>query len=131
MTIKHAVIVTGDRNWRDYDAVGRAMGAFPDGTLFIHGNAVGADQCCDEMASKLGYPRMRCPYFSHLGRAGGPVRNQYMLEMLLALRAAGASVCVLGFHDDIENSRGTKDMLKRAKRAQVPRKFYRHKESDV
>jgi hypothetical protein len=125
--IKHAVIITGDRDWKDMDAVGRRMGAFPEGTLFIHGNATGADFCCDEMATRLGYPKVRMPYFSHLGRAGGPVRNQYMLEILLALQLAGVEVKVLAFHDHIEESKGTADMLRRAKKAGIKRRLVKHR----
>ena len=125
-SIKHAVLVTGDRNWHDQDLVGAKMGAFPDGTLFIHGNAVGADQCCDEEASRMGYPRVRVPYFSHLGRAGGPVRNKYMLEILLALGQAGAEIEVLAFHDNIFRSKGTKHMLQIAGKAGVKRRLVKH-----
>lgn len=127
VVIKNAVLVTGDRNWKDYALVGRKMGAYPPGTLFLHGNAVGADQCCDEQCSSMGYPRMRMPYFAHLGRAGGPVRNRYMLEILLALQAAGTEVEVLGFHDNIRESKGTRDMLTRAKKAGVKAKLVRHR----
>lgn len=125
--IKNAVIVTGDRNWHDEDAVGTAMGAFPPGTLFLHGNAVGADQCCDEMASSMGYPRARFPYLSYLGRAGGPARNRQMLEVLLALKAAGADIMVLAFHDNLSESKGTKDMCLRARKAGVRVRLFRHK----
>jgi hypothetical protein len=46
------------------------------------------------------------------GRAAGPIRNQQML-------AEGKPDLVLAFHDDIDGSRGTKDMVNRARRAGV------------
>ena len=105
-----------------------AMAKFPEGTLFIHGNATGADECCDEMASRLGYPRLRVPYFGFLGRSGGPVRNRYMLDVLLALMETGTEVAVEAFHDDLTKSKGTLDMVKRAKKAGVKVTLHRHKE---
>lgn len=126
--IKNAVIISGDRKWTDMELVGRVMGRFPEGTLFIHGNAAGADLCCDEQASKMGYPRVRMPYFAFLGKAGGPVRNQAMLDILLALYLAGAKITVIGFHDNIRESKGTRDMLTRSKKAGVPTKLVRHQE---
>jgi hypothetical protein len=124
--IKKSVIVTGDRNWHDRDAIGRQMGACLPGTLFIHGNAMGADNCCDEEASAMGYPRIRVPYFSHLGRAGGVVRNEYMLQILLGLQALGADIEVMAFHDNITESKGTKDMVKRAKKAGMKVRLFKH-----
>lgn len=47
----------------------------------------------------------RCP-------AAGPRRNQQMLD-------EGKPLLVLAFHDDIKSSRGTKDMVSRAKRAGI------------
>lgn len=47
------------------------------------------------------------------GRAAGPIRNQQMLD-------EGKPDAVLAFHNDLTNSRGTADMLARARKAKIP-----------
>lgn len=130
--IRYAVLVTGDRNWSDGEAIGQRMGAMPEGTLFIHGNATGADYWCDEMASQLGYPRARVPYCAWMGAAGGPFRNAVMLQMLLGLGALGTKIEVWAFHDDLYgltangHKRGTKDMVDQAKKEGLKVRHYKH-----
>ena len=48
--------------------------------------------------------------------AAGPIRNQEMLD-------SGVDF-VVGFHDDIENSKGTKDMLKKCAKAGIPGRLF-------
>jgi hypothetical protein len=46
------------------------------------------------------------------GRAAGPIRNQQMLE--------AKPDRVFAFHEDLEHSKGTGDMVRRARKAGVP-----------
>ena len=65
-----------------------------------------------EVARSLGFIVEPYPAdWSQYGRAAGPIRNQQMLDSGVQL--------VLAFHDHIETSKGTQDMLRRAQRAGV------------
>lgn len=51
------------------------------------------------------------------GKKAGYIRNQQMLD-------EGKPDIVLAFHNDLENSRGTKDMIARAQKAGIPVQVY-------
>lgn len=127
MKLNRLIVVTGDRNWGDFELVATKMASEPNSTIFMHGNATGADQCCDEGCSSMGYPRMRVPYIGKLGRAGGPVRNDAMKQVAVALQTAGWEVEVWAFHDDMPHSEGTKDMVVRCRKAGLKVRAFRHK----
>ena len=118
--MKRAVLITGQRTFSDGARVTRELAKLADATVVIHGEAPGADTLADLAAIELGLPRVRVPYFRHLGRAGGPVRNRVMLEILLGLKATGYAVQVIAFFDNPAASRGTKNMVEQAKAANVP-----------
>lgn len=59
-------------------------------------------------------------------RAAGPIRNQAMLEVLL--KTPCDHRLVKAFHDDLTNSRGTRDMVRRARKAGIRVQHYRHKD---
>jgi len=106
-------LVCGDRRWKHGAApiieALRQYGA----TSVIHGAAKGADTCGDFAAKTLRLPVQSFPAeWDRHGKAAGPIRNQRMLT-------EGKPDLVLAFHDDIEGSKGTKDMVARATRAGV------------
>lgn len=121
------ILVTGDRNWRSFEVVAARLeevveeywresdGA--DGVTIIHGDARGADTCADHAAQLL---NLAIEYYPALwdehGRAAGPIRNQQMLD-------SGVDY-VVGFHNDISNSRGTRDMLRRCVNAEIPGRLF-------
>ena len=79
----------------------------------VHGAARGVDSIADSHARRLGLEVRPHPAdWDKYHRAAGPIRNREMLEERPNLVAA--------FHDDIVNSKGTKDMLKQARRAGIP-----------
>lgn len=106
------LLITGDRDWSDYEAVLRVVEKLRP-SVVIHGAArgtdtfagVAADALCIEVES---YPAR----WKEFGRAAGPIRNQAMLDL-------GQPDLVVYFHDDLERSRGTRDMVNRARRAAV------------
>lgn len=126
------VLATGDRAWDDLPTVARIVDRFPLNTVFVHGYADGLDCCVDVVASALGYRTIKCPsHWNHkckrwieihgpcpddckkiCGRPAGVLRNKWMLETY-------HPTSVIGFHNDILSSTGTKDMLKRAMRANI------------
>lgn len=132
-----AVIVTGTReaHHREWEgAVSAALG-YDHGLTLIHG-ACGCDAGIDHTPESMrGIDRIAHVYgtsagftvlpmpaaWGRLGKAAGPVRNGRMLDVLRALGDCGYEIAVLAFHDDIDrSSRGTKNMIARARLARVP-----------
>lgn len=109
------VLITGDRKWDDPEPIEAMVdGLDPERDLVIEGECVGADLLGKEVAlswciSVEGYPAKWDEY----GKAAGVIRNQQMLD-------EGKPDVVWAFHDDLKNSKGTKDMVKRALKARLP-----------
>jgi len=107
------VLVCGDRNWRDASVIARRLKELPSGSTIIHGAARGADYFGGAEAEFLGfYVRTYPAQWERYGRAAGMRRNQQMLD-------EEAIDLVLAFHADIEHSKGTKDMVTRARKANI------------
>lgn len=122
------VLVTGDRNYTDVETIGGALervqvmwnepgehiGNYP---TIIHGGATGADTIAQVLAEWMGFPTEGyAADWKRYGRAAGPIRNQQMLD-------TGVDLC-LAFHNDLENSKGTLDMVTRCQEAGVPVRLY-------
>jgi YspA, cpYpsA-related SLOG family len=120
------VLICGDRNWTDYDLIVRTLeglgASAPLGHTVIDGVARGADSLGNRAAMTL-WPRinhMRFPAdWRKFGKAAGPIRNRQML-------ATGRPDLVLAFHDDLEHSKGTADMVRIARQAGVPVRVVTH-----
>lgn len=107
------ILVCGDRHWSDDELVRKALRAFPDAVV-IEGEAPGADRIARRVALELGYAVHAYPaQWAHFGKAAGPVRNALMLK-------DGKPDLVIAFHDSLETSKGTKDMVTRARSKGVP-----------
>src|SRR6267142_4007175 len=111
------VLVCGDRYWLNSkvieDQLRRFTGSKPDAHV-IHGCANGADTIGGNIAFRMGFEVHEFPaQWKVYGLAAGPIRNQRMLD-------EGRPDLVLAFHNDIANSKGTKDMIKRARKAGIP-----------
>ena len=91
---------------------------FKAGDVLVHGCARGADQMAADLATGIegvtieGYPANWATYH----RAAGPIRNQQMLDSGVDL--------VLAFHSDISKSKGTADMLNRARKAGIKTELF-------
>ena len=123
------VLVTGDRNWRNATRIagvldmilGEAWDFYgePDMNTLIEGEAMGADiitAVCWELAFPT-WPIERYPANWKLhGPAAGPIRNKQMFD-------TGVEY-VLGFHNDIASSKGTKDMLKQCAKGGIPGRLF-------
>lgn len=117
------VLVCGDRNWQDEDIIDIVISGlaaeWDRGVEVIHGACRGADALAAESAElsrDSGKPVVVKPFpadWAKHGRKAGPIRNEQMLK-------EGRPNLVIAFHDDVLASKGTKDMLERAKRAGVP-----------
>lgn len=123
--IVRVVIVCGDRNWLDRRPIRRLLESLDAGeqTVIITGGAAGADTIAFEESITFGHRniKMDAPWRFH-GKRGGPIRNGWMLDILLTLQHRHPSaVCeVHAFHDHIAASKGTADMLGRARTAGIP-----------
>lgn len=121
------ILVCGDRNYTDRDGLWAVLDGFrreTDGTLtIIEGGARGADQLASEWTEGKLHQGVRHLTFpanwNKYGKAAGPIRNQQMLD-------EGKPDLVLAFHDDFENSKGTRDMVKRAQKAGVMTRVFDH-----
>jgi hypothetical protein len=115
------VLVCGDREWTDVALVEEVL-VIVGATLVIEGGASGADECARYVAEGVtGQPSRRIDAdWKRFGKPAGPLRNQKMLHEHPDIG--------LAFHDHIERSKGTKDMLDRLRRARVPHLLITHHE---
>ncbi len=139
------ILVCGDRDWTDrkyiYDVLDYTVASFARNgdpvEKLIEGEAVGADEFAGDWAEERGVSILtRKPWipvrpyrlyskainegrergfpalWDKNGRSAGPRRNQEMFDV-------GQPVSILAFHNDIENSIGTKHMISIAQKAGV------------
>lgn len=109
------VLVTGDRNWDDLEAMAERLSFLPSRSVIVEGEAPGADTMARLIGEQLGFEVRKYPAdWAKYKRAAGPIRNQQMLD------SEGPFDLVIAFHKDLRTSKGTLDMVKRALRAGVP-----------
>lgn len=111
------VLICGSRNWIDERVIEREIRKHrKEIKLIIHGGARGADTLAGMIAHQLRIPVKVFPaQWKRFGRGAGHIRNQQMLD-------EGKPDQVWAFTEDLRSSRGTKDMVHRATKAQV---YYR------
>lgn len=112
------VLICGDRHWTDRFLISMVLNTLPADAVIIHGAAPGADTIAGNIAREMGlrvepYP---AEWDKH-GHAAGPIRNQQMLD-------EGKPTEVHAFHSDLKKSKGTKDMVRRARTAGLPVAIY-------
>lgn len=128
------VIVCGDRHYADekyvWDRLDEQDRRQPGGlTYVIDGTAAGADTFGFNWRTyrQRGGARF-APHWRHtkdcepscqrpVGKRAGVLRNQQMLD-------EGRPDLVIAFHNDIGQSRGTRDMIRRAVKAGIPTFLY-------
>lgn len=112
------VLICGSRNWKEEDVIPEYrieeyIKTLPPSSVIIHGDGRGADQVAKKMAIKYGHTEV--PFSADWGKYGdaaGPIRNRKMLKE--------NPNKVVAFHEDIANSKGTKDMIAAARKAGFP-----------
>ena len=101
------VIVTGGRDYvptyKDFILLRDALWELRT-TCVVHGGAAGVDQWAGKSAKTLGFCVSVFPYRGDLGRAGGHVRNQEMVDT--------AHACI-----HLTGGAGTADCVRRATKA--------------
>lgn len=107
------VLICGDRYWEDREFMHAILSCFTPETEIIHGACRGADTNAGNIGRALGFSIQEFPAdWDAFGKRAGYLRNKKMLEQ-------GPDL-VLAFHNDIENSRGTRMMARLAHEAGVP-----------
>jgi len=115
------ILVTGSRTWTNWAIIERELKRFPRGTILVHGAARGADSIAAEIAKRLGFERRGFPAdWDTYGNSAGPIRNSQMLaeehpdvfDVPLDLG--------LAFTFDLERSKGTRDMVRKLRKARLP-----------
>ena len=108
------ILVCGSRYYNDYEKIYKVLKNLKKEhkeIIVIEGGAKGADSLAKKAATDLNLPVKEYPAeWKKYGRAAGPKRNQKMLDENSDIKL------VIAFHEDIENSKGTKDMIKRARK---------------
>ena len=107
------LLICGDRNWIDGEFIRNILlDIGPENIeVVIEGGARGADTLARKAAQSLEIKVEEYPAdWEFFGKPAGHIRN---IQMLLE----GRPTDVLAFHDDFENSKGTKDMIQRARKA--------------
>jgi len=116
---KMRVIVCGSRFWKDVDIIRRELEKLPPDTIIIHGGANGADRIAGKIATQLGFKVVVFEAeWDKYGKAAGVIRNQRMID-------EGKPDLILAFHNNILQSKGTKDMLLRGLHYGIPVKLIR------
>lgn len=104
------ILVTGDRNYRDtknvYDTLDKL-----EPKCIVQGGARGADSIAKLYAKERGICCITVDAnWDYYQRAAGPIRNKWMLDWCYPLDL------VVAFHKDLENSKGTKNMVTQAEK---------------
>lgn len=119
MVVKARVLITGDRHWSSEITIQAVLEALEiehqgkENFCIIEGGATGADSIAAKLAHDRGICVFEClPCWKVYGKSAGMLRNKWMLEWV-------QPTLIVAFHNNIENSLGTKDMVSRAKRAGI------------
>jgi len=115
------ILICGDRNWNNIKVIQQVLSEFLSEKpidCVIEGECRGADTLGWLAASKMGIKVLKFPAkWEDHGKAAGPIRNQRMLD-------EGKPTIVLAFHNNIEQSKGTADMVQRARKVNIPVQIY-------
>lgn len=99
------------------DIIERELRKLPADTMIVHGTARGVDTLAKFVAERIGLKVINDGKgfpadWKRYGRCAGPIRNQVMID-------EGRPDLVLAFHTNIDESRGTKDMIDRANKVRI------------
>ncbi len=114
------VLVCGSRWWKDVAAIEQRLRALNlgAGDVIIDGHATGADQIAHAFADRNKITSKCFPAdWEEYGNAAGPIRNAQMLRV-------GKPDLVLAFHGNLDGSKGTYDMVKKARKAGIEVRVY-------
>ena len=109
------LLVCGDRNWTDKELVKKILAQVSFDVL-IEGEARGTDRISREVVKEGQLSCSVLPFHADWDtyhKAAGPIRNRQMIK-------EGKPDLILAFHNHIEESKGTADMLCIAEDKDIP-----------
>jgi hypothetical protein len=114
------VLICGDREWCNRSVIMKVIQELKP-KIIIEGGCRGVDTLARECANILHIEvhEYRAEW-QRFGRAAGPIRNKEMIE-------EGRPSLVVAFHNNLDKSSGTKNMVKQAKKYYIPVKLYNSK----
>lgn len=129
---RYRLVVTGPREYsRNPEFVGWGLNSTTwlhsrDELVVIHGGATGVDSLARKWAEDYGCAIESYPYPHLLGRAGGPIRNRYMLglgadELFAFLEKCTKKECE---RNHPHWSHGTMDCIGQAMKLHIPVRFH-------
>lgn len=108
------VLICGTRTWDDYKPIRKFIDSLPDDTIIVHGAARGADSIAGVCARDADLETRVYPAkWALFGKRTGVLRNQEMLD-------EEHPDLVVAFTYNIATSKGTRDMVRRAREAGIP-----------
>lgn len=103
------ILICGSRDWHDEPPIRLLVASLLEvyeKVFIVHGAQRGADQLAGKIGLELELEVLSVPArWKEFGRSAGPKRNQRMLDLVNPDR-------VFAFHEDIDNSLGTKNMVR-------------------
>jgi hypothetical protein len=107
------ILIVGSRDWQDtyiiFWRIRKLLEDYGDDITIISGGARGADRIAAFWCKTLEINLIEVhANWKKYGRAAGPIRNKLMLDMNPDL--------VIAFHEDLENSKGTKNTVDEAEK---------------
>lgn len=110
------LLVSGGRTWTDESRLRDVLKVMRRNGFDVlrHGACRGLDRMAGTIGAELGFEidPMPADWDTH-GKAAGVIRNQAMLDKEPTPKALAA------FHNDLDSSKGTKDMIERARRRKL------------
>lgn len=113
--MSYKILICGDRFRTKTGPIKRELEQLSRNTIIVHGACRGADSLAGYLARKLGFKNIK-EYpadWKQYGKAAGHIRNRLMLKENPDI------ITVFAFHEHIEKSKGTKDMLAVAEAAGI------------
>lgn len=119
---EYKILVSGSRYYKNKNKIEFIIkslkGQLPNFNLIIiNGDCDGADKLSTLVANELKLKTILYPVFSNdwkeLGKKAGSLRNQKMINNNPDIKIG------LIFHENLENSKGTKDMIKRLEKENI------------
>ena len=111
------ILICGDRNWDDQKTMNEVFFQFSKkfgkSVVIIEGEARGADTMARRLAERYGFEVL--PFHAEwekYGLAAGPLRNKRMIN-------EGKPNLVLAFHNNLSESKGTKNTITQAEKADI------------
>lgn len=119
------VLICGDRNWTDEETIHAYIHTLPPQSVVIHGDCRGVDRMAGKLAVEHGHSVMAFPAkWGKFGRSAGPIRNRQMI-------LDGEPELVVAFHNNLTESKGTKNMIEQADKAGIESIPYKSGDFDV